>query len=159
MFVLVRHGLAGEKGAWSAPDDRRPLTPLGQTQALRLADALGGLGLTALWSSPTERCRQTLNPLAARLGLPVRDCSALSVDADIAVLLAFLSSRDAGDSALCTHGEVVSRLFTRWPDDVRRKVWDAVGRGEDKGMRKGSALIVERLSATDAQVRYLPPQA
>jgi len=157
MFVLVRHCLAGEKGAWPGPDECRPLTPMGQAQALGLADGLAGLGLTALWSSPAERCRQTLDPLAARLGLPVRDAPALSVDADIAHLLAFLSSRGAAGSALCTHGEVVARLFTHWPDPVRREVWDAVGRGEDKGMRKGSALIVEQLSATDSRFRYLPP--
>ena len=158
MFVLVRHGLAGEKGAWRGSDDRRPLTPAGQIQAVRLAEALGDLGLTGLWSSPSERCRQTLNPLAERLGLPVQDNPALSVDAEVADVLAFLSSRDAAGSALCTHGEVVARLFTHWPDPLRREIWNAVGRGEDKGMKKGSALIVERLSPTDAQFRYLPPQ-
>ena len=57
------------------------------------------------------------------------------------------------------HGEVVSRLFTHWPDPVRRVIWDAVGGRTDKGMRKGSALIVEHLSATNSRVRYLPPLA
>jgi 2,3-bisphosphoglycerate-dependent phosphoglycerate mutase len=48
-----------------------PLTPLGHEQADRLADALEGLGIRRIVSSPYARARQTAEPLAARLGLVV----------------------------------------------------------------------------------------
>ncbi len=41
----------------------------GEEQAAGLAERLGHLPLSALASSPLERCRETLAPLAARLGL------------------------------------------------------------------------------------------
>jgi 2,3-bisphosphoglycerate-dependent phosphoglycerate mutase len=48
-----------------------PLTAVGQTQAVRLADHLETLGVELLVSSPYTRAQQSIAPLARRLGLPV----------------------------------------------------------------------------------------
>lgn len=47
------------------------LSELGGKMADLVADCLGGRDVTYLMSSPLERTRQTAEPLAARLGLPV----------------------------------------------------------------------------------------
>jgi broad specificity phosphatase PhoE len=65
---LVRHAEAG----WS-PDEMRPLTAQGREQAGAVADALVPLGPDAIYSSPYTRARQTVEPLAARIGLPIED--------------------------------------------------------------------------------------
>ena len=48
-----------------------PLTDVGQGQARALADWLGTERIDGIWSSPMQRARQTAEPLAAALGLPV----------------------------------------------------------------------------------------
>jgi 2,3-bisphosphoglycerate-dependent phosphoglycerate mutase len=65
---LVRHAEAG----WS-PDEMRPLTAEGREQARAVADALVPLGPDAIYSSPYTRARQTVEPLAARIGLPIHE--------------------------------------------------------------------------------------
>ena len=68
--LLVRHGRAGDRDAWTAADDGlRPLDGKGRKQAKRLAKALEQLGATRLVSSPALRCVQTFEPAAKRLGL------------------------------------------------------------------------------------------
>jgi 2,3-bisphosphoglycerate-dependent phosphoglycerate mutase len=64
-LYLVRHCQA----TGQAPD--APLTPEGMTQARRLADLLAPLGIARILSSPFVRARDSVAPLAARLGLPV----------------------------------------------------------------------------------------
>lgn len=61
---MQRHRLAG----W-LPGIR--LDPVGQQQAARLAELLAPLRLSAVYSSPLERARETAAPLAAALKLQV----------------------------------------------------------------------------------------
>jgi 8-oxo-(d)GTP phosphatase len=111
--LLVRHAKAGSRGEWDGPDHRRPLSKKGKAQAARLAGQLGGRGVTRILSSPYTRCVQTVEPLAARLGLGVEESDALAEGAaeeDVAGLLASL----AGETAvLCTHGDVIPTLLDR----------------------------------------------
>ncbi len=69
--VLVRHGRAGERAAWSGEDDLRPLDERGRAQAAKLADLLPSYGPVRVVSAPALRCVQTVTPLAAALDLPV----------------------------------------------------------------------------------------
>jgi 2,3-bisphosphoglycerate-dependent phosphoglycerate mutase len=62
---LVRHCQS------SGQQPEAPLTPLGQQQAVKLADALEGLAIRRIVSSPYVRARQSAAPLAVRLGLAV----------------------------------------------------------------------------------------
>jgi 2,3-bisphosphoglycerate-dependent phosphoglycerate mutase len=66
VFYLVRHAHAD----WR-PGEERPLSARGQQDARRVARALALYPITALYSSPACRARQTIAPLAARLGLPL----------------------------------------------------------------------------------------
>jgi 8-oxo-dGTP pyrophosphatase MutT (NUDIX family)/phosphohistidine phosphatase SixA len=71
-LLLVRHGRAGNKQDFDGPDDLRPLDGKGRRQADRLAEALWWFFPGDALSAPPLRCRQTLAPLAERLGLGVR---------------------------------------------------------------------------------------
>jgi probable phosphoglycerate mutase len=73
---LIRHGLTGQTGTvLYGRTGGIPLDHRGQAQAQRLATRFEGVKLTALYSSPLERCVQTVQPLAAaqRLHLEERD--------------------------------------------------------------------------------------
>jgi 8-oxo-dGTP pyrophosphatase MutT (NUDIX family)/phosphohistidine phosphatase SixA len=72
-LLLVRHGKAGSSDRWEGPDGERPLTRAGEAQAAGLADVLPLFGPTGIATAAPLRCRQTVEPLAGRLGLPVTD--------------------------------------------------------------------------------------
>ena len=66
-FYLVRHGHAD----WT-PDENRSLSARGWKDAESVADTLQAYPIGAVYSSPFPRARETILPLADRLGLPVR---------------------------------------------------------------------------------------
>jgi len=71
---LVRHGQtpSNNQGLLNGRNDT-PLTPLGHAQAERAAERLAELRpLHALYSSPLRRARETAEPIAQRLNLPVQ---------------------------------------------------------------------------------------
>ena len=67
--LLIRHALPlrSEVGEGSDPE----LAEAGRDQARRLPDALARFAVSRLVSSPQRRARQTAEPVAAALGLPV----------------------------------------------------------------------------------------
>lgn len=70
---MIRHG----ETAWNAEGRVQgqtdvPLSALGEAQARAVRDALAGERFIALYSSDLSRVRQTADPAAALLGLPVR---------------------------------------------------------------------------------------
>ena len=71
-FYLIRHGLndfVGQAVAGWTPGVH--LNEKGRAQAERLAVALAEKGIDRIFSSPLERARETAEPLARLLGLPV----------------------------------------------------------------------------------------
>lgn len=74
---LVAHLDAGDREQWPGDQDERPLTELGWAQARALADAMSSNQIAALYAGTALRCRQTLEPLAERLGLTVNVCPEL----------------------------------------------------------------------------------
>ena len=67
-IILVRHAHA----EWVA-DEARPLSAAGRRDAERLVPLLESLGPDTLYSSPFVRARQTIEPLAERLGMPIEE--------------------------------------------------------------------------------------
>lgn len=73
IFLFIRHADNPSLGNFLA--SRMPAVHLnenGRAQALALADALKNLPISAIYSSPLERTRETAQPLADALHLPVR---------------------------------------------------------------------------------------
>ncbi len=152
MFVLVRHAHAGDKQAWPRPDDERPLSELGRRQARALVDLLAGADVRRVLSSPVVRCRRTVEPLAASRGLVVEEVHLLEPDADPQALEQLLLHQDATGALLCTHGEYMDRLLTRWQREGRLRL---EGHGP-VDTAKGGAWVVERFGESGASARYLP---
>lgn len=111
MVYLVRHAHAGSKRNWQGPDRARPLSAQGRREALGLIEQLGDRPVGRLLSSPTERCLQTVEPLAGRLGHPVETSEALGVGGTGPGVLELLTSPALEGAILCTHGEVIGKVF------------------------------------------------
>ena len=77
-LYLVRHGetMANREYRYIGTRDD-PLSPLGETQALQLAEALSGLPIAAVYSSPLQRTYYTAIQIAARHSLEIQRVYAL----------------------------------------------------------------------------------
>jgi len=71
-LYFVRHAHAD----WT-PDENRPLSAQGAKDAVRVADLLQEYPIRAIYTSPYRRAKQTVEPLAKRLDLP------LSIEPDL----------------------------------------------------------------------------
>ena len=112
-LYVVRHAHAGSRGDWVAPDGDRPLSGKGRRRADEIARALAEVGITEIWSSPLARCVQTMEPLAALLGIQVGRSDALAEGAALAAgveLVERLATAGTG-AALCSHGDVIPDLL------------------------------------------------
>lgn len=70
-LLLIRHGQAGDSERWPGADIERPLDERGSAEAHALAEVLPVFGPARILSADPVRCRQTVQPLATRLGIPV----------------------------------------------------------------------------------------
>jgi len=140
---LVRHGRAEKRSRWDGPDALRPLTGEGLRHAERIARRLARSRPERLLSSPFLRCRQTLEPLARRLGLPLetREWLAKGEDPEKA---AELLRRERGERVVCcTHTEMLGDIASELAElevDVR-----TLGRAEPGASGSES----ERLAVVD----------
>lgn len=117
--VLVRHASAGDRHDWRGDDRLRPLDARGRRQAAELAELLGSFGVRRIVSSPYVRCVETVEPLAAALGLAVELDDRLAEGAGRAAL-ELLAENGA---VCCTHGDVVEELL-------------------GNGLKKGAAVVL-----------------
>ena len=79
--VLVRHARAGHRESYPGEDAGRPLDAKGRRQAQALVTEIVPFGPRSVHSAPLARCRSTVSPLAAALGVGVVDESGLSEEA------------------------------------------------------------------------------
>lgn len=105
-IYLVRHAKAGERRTWDRDDFERPLSKHGWRQANALARRLAKHDVSALYSSPYVRCRETLEPLGALLGLEVRSESRLLEHQPFEPVLELLKEVEDG-AVLCSHGDII----------------------------------------------------
>ena len=63
--------------SWSGDQGERPLNEVGQRQAERMATDLSTEPVDAVFSSSAPRCRQSVEPLGAKVGLPVQVIASL----------------------------------------------------------------------------------
>ena len=98
--LLVRHG---EK--ISGADER--LSEAGRARAERLAKMLKDVGVTAIYSTDTERTRDTVQPLATGLGLKV----AIYDKADAAFAARIHSEQPDGIVLVSAHSNTIPDLL------------------------------------------------
>jgi len=127
--ILLRHASAGDRDAWVGDDRARPLDADGRAQAAALR---GALHVTRVASSPYVRCVETVEPLAASLGLEVELDERLAEGGSRAGALALLAELDGG--VACTHGDIVEAVLGEPLDKGAAVVLELAG-GEVAGVR------------------------
>ncbi|MCW2532298.1 MAG: hydrolase [Blastococcus sp.] len=118
-LILVRHGRAGNRSDWHGPDDLRPLDRRGRLQAQRLAEVLPVFLPVEVLSAPAVRCRETVEPLAERVGLDIRPAPELGEDgfaadpeAGLALVERLLAPRTRpGVTVVCSQGGAIPSVL------------------------------------------------
>jgi 8-oxo-dGTP diphosphatase len=146
---VVRHAKAGSRSAWDQPDDLRPLTKAGRKQAKAIATTFDEGDVTRILSSPFVRCRQTVEPLAERLRLPVDLARGLEEGAPLVETLALFDKLGDESAVLCTHGDVVGELLDHC---LRHGV-----HLDDNRLEKGSTWVFDTEAGAIVAARYVPP--
>ncbi|MFV2100441.1 NUDIX hydrolase [Micromonospora sp. LOL_024] len=150
-LLLVRHGHAGKRLAWTGPDTARPLDARGWSEAYALAPLIGLIRPARLLSASPRRCVQTLDPAAASLDLPIEVCGDLDEplagqQPDECVLAAaarLAALAGVGESAtVCSQGKVI-------PGALERLAGQCGDYTTDKGGGWLLAFTGDRLVATD----------
>ncbi|MGP9538545.1 NUDIX hydrolase [Brachybacterium sp. AOP43-C2-M15] len=77
-IIIQRHGAALSRSKWRKGEKSRPLNKKGRKQAQALPPLLDAFDPASVVSSPWERCRATVEPLARIEGLKVRTKDALT---------------------------------------------------------------------------------
>jgi 8-oxo-dGTP diphosphatase len=117
-LLLLRHVHAGDRDAFGGDDRRRPVSTTGLRQALALVTAYRERPVVAVTTSPYARCVQSVEPLAAALGLVPEEVDELAEGTPFDVVDRFLraqarrAEREGGDVVLCSHGDVIGAVVT-----------------------------------------------
>ncbi len=109
MIHLVRHAHAGSRRTWTGDDTLRPLSRRGRQEAARIGRRLGA-GDGPILSSPLLRCVQTVEPLAAALGVEIVRAEWLADGGSPANLRRRLADLGS-DAVLCSHGDLIGGLI------------------------------------------------
>jgi 8-oxo-dGTP diphosphatase len=118
-LLMIRHAKAGSKSDWDGPDELRPLDGKGRRQAARLARVLPLFAPAELLTAERVRCRQTLEPLAARLGQGIGSLPELGEEefaadpqAALAAVERLLGPREEpGVAVVCSQGGAIPSVL------------------------------------------------
>ena len=147
MLFIVRHAKAGNRSEWDSDDLSRPLTGKGRRQAIAIAEQLAPFATGSLLSSPSVRCVQTLEPLAALTGIAVVVDLKLAEGNGFQGALDLLATVPDG-SVLCSHGDVIPETIAALarrgcvivgePEWRKASVWQ-LGRSDDGAITEATA--------------------
>lgn len=151
-LLLVRHAHAGNRSEWPGDDTIRPLSVRGMVQAFAIADALAPYAPTRIVTSGHTRCRQTVEPLGGRIGVPVVVDPRLSERSSRKQVLELVGELAGETAVACSHGDVIPTLLEALIDD---------GMVVDEPVlwQKGSVWVLERSADRFVRGKYLPPPA
>jgi broad specificity phosphatase PhoE len=152
-ILLVRHARAGRRDRWTGEDILRPLSKKGRIQAQALPGVVSswtaGRPLRLL-SSPWVRCIQTLEPLAASVGVPVTEDDMLGEGMGPKAAGALPDWLGPRTSVLCSHGDVIDCIL----ESLTRS---GVDLGRHAEAAKGSVWVLDGSRRGVMAATYLPP--
>lgn len=147
-LVVLRHAQARSRRAWRDDDRRRPLLKPGGVQAEKLIPLLAGFDVTAVHTSSSTRCVDTVAPYAHMSGWPMVTHDALTEeDASIELVVDLVDDLldEREGAVVCTHRPVLPTVL------------DAIGVPGDVRLEPGEMLVVHhRKSRIVALERHLP---
>ena len=117
--LVVRHGTAGRKSRFSGDDTQRPLDKRGRAQAEALVPQLLAFGATDVYAADRVRCHQTVEPLAAELGVSIHNEPTLTEESYAKSpkrgrQRVMQIATEPGTPVICSQGKVIPDLIAWW---------------------------------------------
>src|SRR5262249_2876589 len=140
---------AESRVSWWHEDVLRPLSSQGHVEAMGLVERLEGVPLARVISSPALRCRETVEPLAARFGLPVEIEPRLGEGSSMSDALSLVASLGNRPVVLCSHGDLIPGMVDKLAPGALELEGGAVP--------KGSTWVFQGTLGEPLRVSYLPP--
>lgn len=161
-IIIQRHGAALSRAKWRKGEASRPLNGKGKKQARALPPLLDAFDPASVLSSPWERCRATVDPLARSEGLKVRTKEELTEaghaeqPAKTAAVIARVLT-EARPTVVCTHRPVLPTVIAAVKDAARQGAALELPR-EDPFLAAGEALLLHTTAGGTvvAVERHLP---
>ena len=133
--------------ARAASRELRELVDLAAVDAL--ADALADGGVTRIVTSSFVRCRETVEPLARRLGIEVDESEALVEGAGFRDAVDLIEKLAGESAVLCSHGDVLGGVLRHFDRH-------GVALDGDR-LEKASTWVLDSEDAKVCRARYVPP--
>lgn len=161
-LIILRHTQATKRAEWAVTEDAlaqvdasRPLTAVGRMQASGLVPAIAAFGITALHSSDSRRCRDTVGPYASARSLSITLEESLSeeqhlIDPTHAQSRVSAIASIAQPVLLCTHRPVMPTVMDTL--QAQFEVSHPSKRDFDPALTPGSMVIFHRDAANPAVV-------
>lgn len=161
-LIILRHTQATKRAEWAVTEDAlaqvdasRPLTAVGRMQASGLVPAIAAFGITALHSSDSRRCRDTVGPYASARSLSITLEESLSEEQHL-VDPTHAHSRVSAIAAstqpvlLCTHRPVMPTVMDTLQSQF--EVTHPSKKDFDPALTPGSMVIFHRDATNPAVV-------
>ncbi|MGH8998996.1 MAG: SixA phosphatase family protein [Acidimicrobiia bacterium] len=152
-ILFLRHAKAGNRRKWEGPDRLRPLSRAGGAQAEALGTCLAPYEITRVMTSPLLRCVQTVEPLAARLGVAVEERDELAEGTGADPTLALLRELAGTSALLCSHGDVMIDVLDALA------AWAGLPLPDQYPLEKGATWVLEGDAFPFTGAVYLPAPA
>lgn len=147
---FLRHGSAGDRDTWTREDRIRPLTKKGKRQAAAIANSLKDRGIERIFSSPFQRCIESVQPLAKLIGAKVELVDALAEGPDVDAAYNLIHDIAGANAVLCSHGDVI-------PATINRLMWLGLTLHSPFYCSKGSIWEIQIEQGRYADAVYIPP--
>ena len=161
-IIVQRHAAAVSRSKWRKGEESRPLRSKGKKQAKALLPLLDAFDPTSIVSSPWQRCRTTVEPLAKSTGLTIGTKNSLSEAGNAANPSRTAAVFDrvleqARATVVCTHRPVLPTLLA----SVKAAAAPGVGLElpkQDPYLAAGEALLLHTTprGTVVAVERHLP---
>lgn len=150
-IFLVRHASAGTRTPTNDDLDR-PLDEIGFEQAAGIVDLLGDRGITQIYSSRAVRCVQTIEPLAAHLGIDVQVDPGLveGQSATMAIHLARTLAKADTTAVFSSHGDII-------PDSIQTLAREGMIIVGPRSWAKGSTWELSTRGGDITEAKFLGP--
>jgi 8-oxo-dGTP diphosphatase len=147
---LIRHAHAGSRSDWRGDDRDRPLSSKGRAQEKALRTRLGGAAVGRVLSSPSRRCVETVESIAADSGLEVETRRELHEGADADQAIELIKRFAADNPVVSSHGDLLPKILRRFTAEGMKS--------KDPNLsQKGSLWVIEMDGDRPAKGKYYPP--
>ena len=110
---LFRHVHAGSRRRWDGDDRLRPVSAKGRRQAEDVADRLAADGVDRIFTSPYDRCVQSVEPLSETTGAEIEPLDALAEGSDPGGALDLIEPLAGLRIVMCSHGDIIPEMLDR----------------------------------------------